>query len=493
MKNIKEEAILNHKKWLDNNNEGERLEVSQAEFNILDLSYIDLSDAVLEGAVFRNCNFTETNFTRCNLTNARFFGCAFNSTNFKDSCLKNSIIAFTSVITNCNFEGSAMNEFKISDEYLNINECIFNNADMNNIRLSTTLIEYSKFKGSNLFGSKLEYTSIHNSDLEDACLLSANLLDSKIYNSNLSKVKFDDAILDKVVMEKVTLDGATFKRAFIKDSSLSYIDWLNIDFTEARLVNTKLSYKTLDNIIFYRAKLADLDLSYTTFKNVSFKDAILTRVNLNETGFENVNLKGVDLSGVSFSTRAKEVLEDYDLENLTVNLNSDALDYLYGCGRFKITETKERASSSFNKPSTYDNAILIKNAMYTLSETGDANSINSVLPKDLGKANYILSLFDGYSYRGYSDIGVRVEEEGGYRIYRFYGLAFDDDVDDVLVSGFNSTYSEGSNLDTDKCSVDNEEAVDNEPPHVISFVYGYIHTPVTSDLITHLEEKKCYE
>ena len=143
-----EKILEDHKKWLNEEDGGERADLSYVDLSYVDLSYTDLRDANLISVNLRNADLSYVNLKGANLNNADLGG----------ADLRSADLGYTRL--NC--------------------------TDLSYANLRNSNLRNASLKNANLRGVDLSYT-----DLSDTYLRNANLSDADLRGANLNKVLYN--------------------------------------------------------------------------------------------------------------------------------------------------------------------------------------------------------------------------------------------------------------------------------------------------------------
>ena len=190
------EILEKHKKWLNEEDGGERADLSYADLRDADLSYTDLRNADLSSAILRGVDLSDSDLRGAdlrgaNLSNSDLRDAVLRRTNLRDAVLRNADLSYV------NLKGADLS-------YANLNGADLRGADLSYTRLNCTDLSYANlrnsnlrnagFKNANLRGADLGYT-----DLSDTYLRNANLSDANLGGANLSDADLRGANLNKVL------------------------------------------------------------------------------------------------------------------------------------------------------------------------------------------------------------------------------------------------------------------------------------------------------
>ena len=215
-----EEILKKHEKWLNNEVDGEKANLSYADLNFVDLANVNLTDANLSytnliGANLRNADLNYTNLIGAILADANLIGANLRNANLSCANLKSA-----------NLSCANLKSANLRNVYLNY-------ADLNDAILS--------------------YTNLTNANLRGANLSCANLCNAKLKNINLNDIKYyentaffalqcpekgsfigykkaDNKIIELLITEDAKRSSATTRKC--RCSKAKVLSITNVDNTE---------------------------------------------------------------------------------------------------------------------------------------------------------------------------------------------------------------------------------------------------------------------
>ncbi|NQZ57303.1 MAG: pentapeptide repeat-containing protein [Lentisphaeraceae bacterium] len=203
---------------------------------IFDLfSRIDLQPNEVNFINLSNCNFEGLDLPRLNLAGANL-----SNTNFKNSTLINS-----------NFSGATLK---------NTN---FNNAVLTNANFDRADLSMSDFSGVDFSYTSLRNTSLLSSNLTGSRLFNANISGGDLRLANLTKANLGGAIL-----KKTDFRGAQVFNAIMEGSILDNADLRGANFSKTNLREAKIRSASLSNVNFANVNFSGADLSSSSLKSI---------------------------------------------------------------------------------------------------------------------------------------------------------------------------------------------------------------------------------
>ena len=154
-----------HKKWLNDEPDGKRADLYDA-----NLSNANLSDANLSGA-----NLYRANLSRANLSGANLYRAKLSRANLSDANLSNANLRLA-----------------------NLSHADLSNADLSNADLYD----------ANLSNANLSDANLYDANLSNANLSDANLSGANLYRANLSRANLSGANLYRAKLSRANLSGA---------------------------------------------------------------------------------------------------------------------------------------------------------------------------------------------------------------------------------------------------------------------------------------------
>ena len=253
-------SIISNKIDIPTNIEQKNYASYSAQHNIY-ATFSNLSEKNFDGldltnAVFDYADLSDTSFTNTNLSSARFV----------KSDLTNSV--FSSVnLSNTNFFGADLSSGIISD--------------------------------STISGANLSYTNLSGHDLSDKDLTDTILVGANLSNTNLTNVDLSGRDLSFINLSGQDLSDKDLTDTILVGANLSNTNLTNVDLSGRDLTSADLSFTDLSNIDLSGTNLSFTNLLETKFDNTDLSDAVIIDVDF--TKIKNNNMKNCKLSGTSFS------------------------------------------------------------------------------------------------------------------------------------------------------------------------------------------------
>ena len=184
-----DKILEKHKKWINNEEGGERADLSYTTIRYANLSNVDLSYADLIGAELIN-----TDLTGANLRNVDLSG---------------SDLRYTD-LTNADLTCTNLTKVDLSNVDLV-------NADLVNADLTGAILTNSDLSYADLSSANLRGTNLSNSDLAYAYLKNTFFSNTNLSNVNLTGAYFKDAYLNNVNLTGANLNNAGLNCVVLKD------------------------------------------------------------------------------------------------------------------------------------------------------------------------------------------------------------------------------------------------------------------------------------
>lgn len=261
--------------------------LSEKNFDGLDLTNAVFDYADLSDTSFTNTNLSSARFVKSDLTNSVFSSANLSNTNFFGADLSSGIIS-DSTISGANLSYTNLSGHDLSDK--DLTDTILVGANLSNTNLTNV-----DLSGRDLTSADLSFTDLSNIDLSGTNLSFTNLLETKFDNTDLS-----DAVIIDVDFTKIKNNN--MKNCKLSGTSFSYSDVSGMDFSGADLSYSFFKRTTAPNTnfnnattffgtIFYRSDLSsasfvDVDLSP---KEIIFQDTFENKSDL-------YNLSNIDLA-----------------------------------------------------------------------------------------------------------------------------------------------------------------------------------------------------
>ena len=255
-----EEILKKHEKWLNNEVDGEKANLSYADLNFVDLANVNLTDANLSytnliGANLRNADLNYTNLIGAILADANLIGANLRNANLSCANLKSANLSCAN-LKSANLRNVYLNYADLNDAILSYTN--LTNANLRGANLSYTNLNYSNLKSANLscanlIGAILADANLIGANLKSANLSCANLCNAKLKNINLNDIKYyentaffalqcpekgsfigykkaDNKIIELLITEDAKRSSATTRKC--RCSKAKVLSITNVDNTE---------------------------------------------------------------------------------------------------------------------------------------------------------------------------------------------------------------------------------------------------------------------
>ena len=177
-KNLKEVLEL-HKKWLKDEEDGKRADLSNENLSNVDLGNLNLRYVILEGVNLSNAELSYVNLSYANLKGANLRSANLTDVNLSYANLKGAYLSYAYLeganLTYVNLGGANLT-------YVNLGGANLKGADLIDVNL----------EGANLIGTNLTVANLKGADLKGAYLIGANLTRAKLTNADLTGVKYNN-------------------------------------------------------------------------------------------------------------------------------------------------------------------------------------------------------------------------------------------------------------------------------------------------------------
>jgi uncharacterized protein YjbI with pentapeptide repeats len=244
-------------------------------------------------------NFSGKNFDNLNLQNAVFDKADLNNTSFKNT-----------IIDGARFVFANLNNSNLLDR-----------TDLSNINLAGTDLSDVSFRGKNLSGTILTGVDLSGKDFTGTTLTGADLSRTILTDVDLSDMDLTDTILRRTNLSGVNLTGTILTGVDLSSAILTDVDLSGVNLTGTILTGVDLSGKDLTGTI-----LRGADLSNSKLADVDLSGKDLTGTILRGADLSNSKLVGVDLSGKDLTGT---ILRGADLSNsklVGVDLSAEKSD-----------------------------------------------------------------------------------------------------------------------------------------------------------------------
>lgn len=105
-------------------------------------------------------------------------------------------------------------------------------------------------------------------------------LSISFFRQMLAEVKFENMTLPRTFFGRSEIRECSFRNSDLSESRANWNDFIDVDFTNAILINADLRACLFENVSFGGANLSGVDFRYCGFKSCDFKNADLTSAKL---------------------------------------------------------------------------------------------------------------------------------------------------------------------------------------------------------------------
>jgi uncharacterized protein YjbI with pentapeptide repeats len=226
-----------HERWLENEGEGEKADLSEADLGGADLSEADLSEANLIGASLSLADLSGANLCLATLFNADLEGA-----NLSNADLSGAILHCADLI-NADLSDAALYEAGLNEANLtgaNLSQADLEGADLSLADLSGANLRGTDFTGTTLSGANLREVDLCETIHEVATLSGADLSYANLSNLDLSGANLRDATLRGAILHCADLINADLSNADLSQADLGGADLSEADLSEANLIGANL-------------------------------------------------------------------------------------------------------------------------------------------------------------------------------------------------------------------------------------------------------------
>ena len=346
------------------------LDLTNAVFDYADLSDTSFTNTNLSSARFVKSDLTNSVFSSVNLSNTNFFGADLSSGIISDSTISGANLSYT------NLSGHDLSDKDLTDTILvgaNLSNTNLTNVDLSGRDLTSADLSFTDLSNIDLSGTNLSFTNLletkfDNTDLSDAVIIDVDF--TKIKNNNMKNCKLSGTSFSYSDVSGMDFSGADLSYSFFKRTTAPNTNFNNAttffgtifyrsDLSSASFVDVDLSPKeiifqdTFENksdlynlsniglaeelwpndankkIIFKERQGNDLYVRFfifNNFENAVLQDSKFTNSNLSGIWLKDTNLQGADLRNVNlFGANLRNAdLTNADLAG--VNIDSAVLD-----------------------------------------------------------------------------------------------------------------------------------------------------------------------
>ena len=197
-KNLKDVLEL-HKKWLKDEEDGKRADLSNENLSDVDLGNLNLRYVILEGVNLSNAELSYVNLSYANLKGANLRSANLTDVNLSYANLKGAYLSYAYLeganLTYVNLEGANLKGadlIGVNLEGANLTGANLTGANLTGAYLKGVDLTVANLIGTNLTGADLTVANLKGADLKGAYLIGANLTRAKLTNADLTGVKYNN-------------------------------------------------------------------------------------------------------------------------------------------------------------------------------------------------------------------------------------------------------------------------------------------------------------
>ena len=178
-----EKILEDHKKWLNEEDGGERADLSYADLSNIDLGGVNLISADLSCADLSCADLEFADLSCANLSNADLSNASLSNAILRDAVLRRTNL------NNAYLSGADLRGANLSYTRLNCTDLSY--ANLRNSNLRDAGLKNANLRNADLSGTDLSYAYLRNADLSGANLSDVNLSDADLGGANLNKVLYN--------------------------------------------------------------------------------------------------------------------------------------------------------------------------------------------------------------------------------------------------------------------------------------------------------------
>ncbi|MEL6555912.1 MAG: pentapeptide repeat-containing protein [Cyanobacteria bacterium J06621_11] len=227
-----------------------RTQLSETNFNGVDLSRsllnkANLSKSHLKGTTLIQANFTGANLSNTNLSRANLSKATLNDVNLSHAILKETNLT-DAVLRRANLNGADLSE-------ANLSEAILNHASLNKVVLRGAKINSAELIHVNLNSANLTRADLSPTEFRYRLSSTESIFQvakSPFIGANLSGANLSNANLSGANLSNVNLSGANLSNANLSGANLSGANLSNTNLSGTKLSRVNLYMSVLRNVKF---------------------------------------------------------------------------------------------------------------------------------------------------------------------------------------------------------------------------------------------------
>ena len=269
-----------HRRWLEQDPDGQCADFSGMELSGLELRHMDLSYANFSGASLNGCDMEQAHFEGCNFAGAHFYGVQAGSASLE-----------LSDFTGAHLEGS--NFFHANFENSNFTGATFEHVNLHHANLDLCVFHGAEFRSTSLDRA----SAIMAKGLAIKRPISEAQAELEVIHAKHTLWQYRDrageqADFTGIGMTKMDFSGKDFAGALFKSAELE-----RCDMSSGNFIGCDFSGATLNGCDFSGADCRDADFSGAELHSCNFTDAELDGVDFSQAFVHHCNSLEEEWSG----------------------------------------------------------------------------------------------------------------------------------------------------------------------------------------------------
>lgn len=154
-------------------------------------------------------------------------------------------------INSCEFNGVIFD--KVDIKFGNIEDVVFKNCDISNVRFIDTTIYRVKFENCKLFGTNFIDSSLNHITIKDSMCSLINITSTKLKNVELLNSNFKESTILECNIKNIILNSIDFTNSEILNTPLK-----DIDLSNTNLLNLNTDLYSIKGMIINQYQAMDL-------------------------------------------------------------------------------------------------------------------------------------------------------------------------------------------------------------------------------------------
>ncbi len=180
------------------------------------------------------------------------------------------------------------------------------NCLMRHAKLEKSVLSYSFFDNSDLYGISLNKSTFKNVSFKVAHLRGCvakriKLLECNMNNAILSEGNLSGSLFSHTTGKSTQFRASNLKDTVIEECNFSYCEFQNGNFKQTFIKNSKFYSCNFIEANFMYSTIKDIKFNGSDFRGAKFNNCIITNVDFSGANIDKADFRGMDASSLDFS------------------------------------------------------------------------------------------------------------------------------------------------------------------------------------------------